>query len=127
MSLSKSTAATATLVLALVSFAATAGDVRVTCEKRANRSKVSVDGSSLNGGMYRAVTKSGDRTRRTDLQQAVGDEAQFDFDSNPNDIADGATPIPANFIVNGRAKGWLVNANGVRVTPIKEAICRVRN
>jgi len=127
MSIRKISAATATLVLALVSFAATAGDVQVTCEKRANRSKVSVDGSSLNGNLYRAVTKSGDRTRRSDLQQAVGDEAQFDFDSNPNDIADGATQIPANFIVNGRAKGWLVNANGVRVTPIKEAICRVRN
>jgi hypothetical protein len=111
----------------LASWSATAGDVRVTCEKRANRSKVSVDGSSLNGGMYRAVTKSGDRTRRSDLQQAIGDEAQFDFDSNQNDIADGATAIPANFIVNGRAKGWIVNANGVRVTPIKEAICRVRN
>ena len=127
MSIRKISAATATLVLALVSFAATAGDVQVTCEKRANRSKVSVDGSSLNGNLYRAVTKSGDRTRRSDLQQAVGDEAQFDFDSNPNDIADGATQIPASFIVNGRAKGWLVNANGVRVTPIKEAICRVRN
>jgi hypothetical protein len=123
----KTKAACAATILALASFAATAGDVRVTCEKRANRSKVSVDGSSLNGGMYRAVTRSGDRTRRSDLQQAIGDEAQFDFDSNQNDIADGATPIPANFIVNGRAKGWIVNANGVRVTPIKEAICRVRN
>ncbi len=121
------TAAGAVAMLMLASWSATAGDVRVTCEKRANRSKVSVDGSSLNGGMYRAVTKSGDRTRRSDLQQAIGDEAQFDFDSNQNDIADGATPIPANFIVNGRAKGWIVNANGVRVTPIKEAICRVRN
>jgi hypothetical protein len=123
----KTTLACATTLLALMSFAATAGDVQVTCEKRAHRSKVSVDGSSLNGNLYRAVTKSGDRTRRSDLQQAVGNEAQFDFDSNPNDIADGATPIPADFIVNGRAKGWLVNANGVRVTPIKEAICRVRN
>jgi len=121
------TAAGAMAMLMLASWSATAGDVRVTCEKRANRSKVSVDGSSLNGGMYRAVTRSGDRTRRSDLQQAIGDEAQFDFDSNQNDIADGATPIPANFIVNGRAKGWIVNANGVRVTPIKEAICRVRN
>jgi hypothetical protein len=121
------TAAAAVAMLMLASWSATAGDVRVTCEKRANRSKVSVDGSSLNGGMYRAVTRSGDRTRRSDLQQAIGDEAQFDFDSNQNDIADGATPIPANFIVNGRAKGWIVNANGVRVTPIKEAICRVRN
>jgi hypothetical protein len=127
MSIRKITAASAAAVLTLVSFVAAAGDASVTCEKRANRSKVSVDGSSLNGGMYRAVTRSGDRTRRSDLQQAIGDEAQFDFDSNQNDIAEGATPIPANFIVNGRVKGWIVNANGVRVTPIKEAICRVRN
>ena len=121
------TAAGAMAMLMLASWSATAGDVKVTCEKRPNRSKVSVDGSNLNGNLYRAVTKSGDHTRRSDLQQAVGDEAQFDFDSNPNDIADGATPISANFIVNGRAKGWLINANGVRVTPIVEAICRVRN
>jgi hypothetical protein len=127
MSIRTITAASALTLLTLVSFAASAGDVSVTCEKRANRSKISVDGSSLNGGMYRAVAKSGDHTRRSDLQQAVGDEAQFDFDSNQNDIADGATAIPANFIVNGRVKGWIVNANGVRVTPIKEAICRVRN
>lgn len=126
MSIKRITAAAAVALFMLASFAAAAGDVKVTCEKRAHRSKVSVDGSSLNGGLYRAVTSSGDRTRRTDLQQAVGDQAQFDFDSNPNDIAEGATPIPADFIVNGRAKGWLVNANGKRVTPIKEAICRVK-
>jgi opacity protein-like surface antigen len=127
MSTTRTTAVCTAVVLALASVAAAAADVQVTCEKRAHRSKISVDGSSLNGGMYRAVAKSGDHSRRSDLQQAVGDEAQFDFDSNPNDIADGATPIPAGFIVNGRAKGWIVNANGVRVTPIKEAICRVRN
>lgn len=127
MSNKRTTGASVIALLMLASAAATAGDVKVTCEKRAHRSKVSVDGSSLSGGLYRAVTSSGDRTRRTDLQQAIGDQAQFDFDSNPNDVADGATPIPADFIVNGRAKGWLVNANGKRVTPIKEAICRVKN
>jgi hypothetical protein len=53
-------------------------------------------------------------------------EAQFDFDSNPNDIADGATAIPPNFIVDGRVKGYLVNENRQRVTPIVIAICRIR-
>ena len=41
-------------------------------------------------------------------------------------IAEGATPIPANFIVNGRVKGFIVNESNQRVTPVVEAICRVR-
>ena len=45
---------------------------------------------------------------------------------NPNDIAEGATPIPANFIVDGRVRGYIVNNSNQRVTLIVRAICRVR-
>ena len=112
--------------LVLGSIEASAAEVEVRCEKRSNRSKASVDGSDLVRGMYRAVLKSGGQTVRTEFAQSIGDEAQFDFDSNQNDIAEGATPIPANFIVDGRVKGYLVNANRQRVTPIVTAICRIR-
>ena len=127
MTLSKYTAAAAIALFVLVGAAANAADLQVTCEKRANRSRASVDGSSLASGSYRAILKSGDKTARSPFDAAIGDEAQFDFDSNPNDIAEGATPIPASFIVNGRVRAYLVNESNQRVTPIITAICRVRN
>lgn len=118
--------ASALASLAFVSYGASAADVEVRCEKRSSRSKASVDGSNLRRGQYRAVLKSGTKSARSPYEAAVGDEAQFDFDSNPIDIAEGATAIPANFIVNGRVRGYLVNANNERVTPVVTAICRIR-
>lgn len=107
--------------------AAQAGDVKVSCEKRSNRSRASVDGSNLDAGAYRAILRSGTQTVGSGYETAVGDEAEFDFDSNPADIAEGATRIAPSFIVNGRVRGWIVNSAGQRVTPVVEAICRVRN
>jgi hypothetical protein len=107
-------------------FTAQAAELRVTCEKRASRSKASVDGSDLAAGQYRAVLRSGANVARSGWQAAVGDEAQFDFDSRPADIAEGATAIAPNFIVDGRVRGHLVDASGTRVTPVVTAICRVR-
>jgi hypothetical protein len=107
-------------------FTAQAAELRVTCEKRASRSKASVDGSDLAAGQYRAVLRSGTNVARSGWEAAVGDEAQFDFDSRPADIAEGATAIAPNFIVDGRVRGHLVDASGTRVTPVVTAICRVR-
>lgn len=122
----KLAAAAALTSLTFAAFGASAADVEVSCEKRSNRSKASVDGSNLRSGQYRAVLKSGTNTKRSPYDQTIGDEIQFDFDSNANDIADGATAISANFIVDGRVRGYLVNANNERVTPIVTAICRIR-
>lgn len=127
MTTSLSTRMIAAALLTLVSLAASAADVRVTCEKRGNRSKASVDGSNLESGSYRAVLRSGTARATTNFATTVGDEAEFDFDSRPGDIAEGATAIPGDFIVNGRVRGHLVDASGKRVTPVTEAICRVRS
>ena len=118
--------AAAALVFAFSSLAAQAADVRVDCEKRSGRSKVSVDGNNLADGSYRAVIVSGGATTRSPLAPAVGDEVEFDFDSRQADIAEGATPIPAGFIQDGRVRGWLVNGGGQRVTAVVTAFCRVR-
>lgn len=118
--------ASALASLAFVSYGASAADVEVRCEKRSARSKASVDGSNLRRGQYRAVLRSGTKVARSPYAATIGDEAQFDFDSNPNDVAEGATAIPSNFIVDGRVRGYLVNANGERVTPVVTAICRIR-
>lgn len=126
MSIKNLTAAGVLALFTMVSFAAEAADVKVTCEKRTSRSRASVDGSGLADGSYRAVLKSGGKTSRSAYDATTGDEVAFDFDSNPADIADGATPISAAFIVDGRVKAYLVNESNQRVTPIVEAICRVR-
>lgn len=122
----KMTAFGAVALFALVGAAAQAADVEVRCEKRSNRSRASVDADNLRSGLYRAVLKSGTRIATTQYQPSVGDEAQFDFDSNQGDVAEGATPIGPNFIVDGRVRGYVVNADNVRVTPIVTAICQVR-
>jgi hypothetical protein len=124
----KTLVAAATLAaFSFTAYSASAADVEVRCEKRSARSKASVDGSNLRRGQYRAVLKSGTKTKRSPFEQTIGDEVQFDFDSNANDIAEGATAIPADFIVNGRVRGYLVNTSGERVTPVVTAICRIRN
>ncbi len=126
MTLKTLVAAAALTSLSFAAFSAAAADVEVRCEKRNSRSKASVDGSNLRSGQYRAVLKSGTRTARSSFDQTTGDEVEFDFDSNPNDIAEGASALSANFIVDGRVRGYLVNASNQRVTPIVTAICRIR-
>ena len=116
----------ALVALSMLSFTAAAATVRVDCEKRSNRSRISVDGDNLAPGTYRAVALSGNATSASTFEPAKGDQAEFDFDSNPADIAEGATAISAAFIVNGRVRGYIVNAGNQRVTPIVEAVCRVR-
>jgi hypothetical protein len=74
------------------------GVVSVRCERRSDRSRVSVDGNNLAPGSYRARVTSGGASVDAPAQAAVGDEAQFDFDSDGGDIAEGATAIAADFI-----------------------------
>ena len=93
--------------------------LRVQCERSTtpDRSKISVDANDLvqQSGAFRArVTAAGGSVTSTVLQ-AAGDEVEFDFDSNSNDVAEGATPIAATFIT-ARAEadvlGELLTADG---------------
>ena len=120
-------AAAALASLSITAFTAAAAEVEVRCEKRAARSSASVDGSNLTSGQYRAVLKSGTRIARSPFAETIGDEAQFDFDSKNTEVEEGATSIPLDFIVDGRVRGYLVNTEGVRVTPVVTAICRIRS
>lgn len=74
------------------------GTVKVKCERRASRSKVSVDGSGLTIGSYQARVTSGINTATAPAHPTLGDQVEFDFDSDGGDIAAGATPIDAAFI-----------------------------
>lgn len=76
----------------------TAG-VLVSCERRAGRSKASVDGSGLPTGSYQARVLSGAGSATAPARSTIGDQVEFDFDSDPGDVAAGASPIAADFIV----------------------------
>jgi len=116
----------ATSAFAIDSYAAT---IRVQCEVRNNRSKISVDGNNLPAGSYSAIVLSGANSAQSTPVQAVGGEVEVDFDSNPNDVAAGAVRITPQFITvgqNGAATvtGKIVGANGATV--ISDTVnCRV--
>ncbi len=93
---------------------ANAASIRVECEKRANRSKVSVDGNNMIAGNYTAKIISGSNTKKSAPKATTGDEVEFDFDSDAGDVAAGATRISRNFI-QGTVTGQLINENGFTV------------
>jgi hypothetical protein len=103
---------------------ADAASVRVRCEKRAARSKISVDGNNLETGTYKARVISGGIRKVSAPARTVGDEVEFDFDSNRADIAEGATAIPRNFI-DGSVRAQLLDASG-DVVASQTVACRVR-
>jgi hypothetical protein len=72
--------------------------VRVTCEIRSDRSKISIDGNGLAAGSYQAVAASGASSATAPAHQTIGDQVDFDFDSDGGDVAAGATAIAADFI-----------------------------
>ena len=117
--------------LAFAAIDASAATIRVECEQRiAERSKISVDGHKLAplpaGQMYRAQVVSGANSATSPGEALVGDEVEFDFDSDRGDIAEGAVAIPANFIVNGNVTGKILAPDGSTVISDTVA-CRVRN
>ncbi len=111
-------------VLAVTVTDASAAGIRVKCEKRADRSKISVDGDGLATGAYKAIVISGANSKTSGAKPTVGDEVEFDFDSAANDIAAGATAISRTFI-QGAVTGKIVNARG-SVVASDTVGCRTR-
>lgn len=104
---------------------ANAAGIRIKCEKKSNRSSISVDGRNLTPGSYSAVVKSGDNKAAADLKSSTGDEVEFDFDSDKGDIAAGAVAISPIFIQGGKVTGQIKDADGFIVIEGTSS-CRVR-
>ncbi len=113
------------LLLALAAGQASAATIRVTCEVRPDRARISVDGRGLAAGTYSSVAVSGSNMASSPATAAVGGEAEFDYDSNAADIRDGAVAIPSSFIVGRSVTGKVVDAAGNTVIADTVA-CRVR-
>lgn len=105
--------------------------VRVSCEVRQGRSRASVDGRGLvPRQLYHAMLESGAlaalNTAVSGAQPAdAAGEDEFDFDSDPGDIAEGATPIAPNFIQVGRVTGKILDEAG-HTLAAATVRCRVR-
>lgn len=116
--------------LLLASSAADAAELRVRCEQRTvpARARVSVDAKGLFpvNAMYSARVISGGNQATHSPLTAVGDEVEFDFDSNPADIAAGAHAVSGDFIVGGTVQAALFDATGRMVAGPVAATCRLR-
>ena len=109
-----------------------AATLRLRCELRVGKSsRISVDGSGVAplNGMFRAGVRSGGNVVTHPAKQAILNQVEFDFSSDPNDIAAGAQPIPANYIVVSPTGpdviARIVDASGATVVQ-GGADCRVR-
>jgi hypothetical protein len=71
----------------------------------------------LNPGDYHARITSGANTATSGPQPTVGDEVEFDFDSERDDVAAGATAIAAGFIDGAppQVTGQILDAGGALV------------
>ncbi|HEV7731375.1 MAG TPA: hypothetical protein VGR62_04395 [Candidatus Binatia bacterium] len=88
---------------------------RVRCERRSNRSKISVDANDIASGTYTARVTSGANTATSGAQSTIGDEVEFDFDSDGGDIGEGATAIPGGFIQGLQVTGAVLDGSGAVV------------
>ena len=104
--------------------------IRLRCDRRPNRSRISVDGSGLvpRAGNFRARVTASGGTVTSAAQRAVAGQDEFDFDSNPNDIRAGATRVPANFITARTGPdvvARILNASG-QVVATASAECTIQ-
>ncbi len=98
--------------------------IRVKCEVRGvgERSKISVNIAGFRGRYVASVTNIGKVTIKSKAKVAVSRQVEFDFDSDPEDISQGATAIPHNFIVNSSVLVVVRNAK----TRVKVAVAHIR-
>lgn len=85
--------------------------VLVTCEKRSTRSRASINGSNLVSGNYTARLISGVNEATAPAAATIGDQVEFDFDSNTEP---GATSIAVDFLQGTppQATGQIIDSGG---------------
>lgn len=99
-----------------------AANIQVICKRRENRSKVSVNAKNLSAGRYAAEIASGMNTAASPLKNTIGDEVEFDFDSDLGEIAEGATAIPPGFI-QGAVSAKVLSEAGKTVAAVNSVSC----
>jgi len=104
-----------------------AAKILVSCEKRTNRSRISVDGKDLVPGNYSATVTSGAGSALSLVKSTVGDEVAFDFDSSADDVVQGATEIGADFIQDGTVGARIIDDNDNTIVSVTDVLCAIRD
>lgn len=89
-----------------------------------------MDGNDLSprNGTFSARIRAAGGTATAPSKRAIGDEVEFDFDSDRTDVAQGATRIAATFIASRSGPdvvGEILNTQG-QVVASQGAECSVR-
>jgi hypothetical protein len=113
------------LLISVIPASADAATIQIKCEQRAGRARVSVDGRDLVRGSYKCMVMASGQEFATDDMPSKGDQLECDFDSDPGDVAAGATFIPANLLREGKVHGEIQNNAGTVASADKT--CRVRD
>ncbi|MGR9052211.1 MAG: hypothetical protein ACU84J_06140 [Gammaproteobacteria bacterium] len=94
--------------------------VFVSCETRSNRSKIDVKGNHVVTGSYQAVVQSGNNQVESGFKAAVGDEVEFDFDSEVGENSD--VLVASDFIQNNSVSAEIKDQNGNSIGT-DDAVC----
>jgi hypothetical protein len=92
------------------------------------RSKITVKGYGLPKGKYYAKVDSGGNFMKSNAKAAVSRQVQFEFDSNPEDVAlEGKTAIHPAFIQGGVVKASIRDAKSkLLIKTYMTADCSIR-
>lgn len=101
--------------------------ILVSCEKRINRSKISVDGKNLASGDYSSTIMSGIGAATSLIKTTVGDEVEFDFDSSADDVAKDAKEISADFIQDETVSAEIFDIDDNLVLSATGVLCAIRD
>jgi hypothetical protein len=106
-----------------------AASISVKCETRGtSRSKVSVDGAALTGSFYAIVYSPGSVAvkSKAPLTANASHQVEFDFDSDPSNIAAGATKISPTFIKNKTVYGYIRRVSNNNLEGVVKATCQAK-
>lgn len=91
------------------------------------RSKVKVKAKDLAAGDYYAVITSGENTLQSETVTINDDEVEFEFDSDADDVLEGAEAIEASFIVDKSVTAEVADAATDEVLLTETVSCLVKD
>jgi hypothetical protein len=91
------------------------------------RSKVKVKAKDLIPGDYYAIVTSGENSIQSEARSISDDEVEFEFDSDADDVLEGAEAIEVDFIQEETVTAELVDAATDEVLLTETVSCLVKN
>jgi hypothetical protein len=96
-------------------------------EQTRSKAKVKVKAKNLTAGDYYAVITSGDNSVQSETKTISGDELEIEFDSDSDDILEGAEAIEAGFVTDNTVLAELFDASTDELVLSESVSCLVKN